>query len=162
MGDYKSMDEIEIVNLANEQGYVNEVSEWIWKEWSEIHGAKLEDIIYRTKHSINKNDIPQMFIAKYKEKVIGVVSLWRNDLTARQDLFPWMATLFVKEEFRNNGVGKRLQQVSIEHARELNYDYLYLITEHDNYYEKTGWEYIETAPLGNGKYEKIYRYDLQK
>ena len=43
-----------------------------------------------------------------------------------------------------------------------NYNYLYLITEHNNYYEKTGWEYIEDAPLDNGKYERIYRYDLKR
>lgn len=59
-------DEVEIVNLIEEQEYLNEVSEWVWKEWSESHGAKLEDIIYRSRHSINKDGIPQMYIAKYK------------------------------------------------------------------------------------------------
>lgn len=131
------MDSIEIVNLIEEPQYIKEVSEWIWKEWEVSHGAKLEDSIYRTKHSINKDDIPQMYIAKLKNEVVGVVSLWRNDLKSRQDL-------------------------SIEQARKLNYEYLYLITEHNNYYEKTGWEYLETAPLDNGKYTKIYRYNLKK
>lgn len=156
------MDLIEIVNLIEEPQYINEVSEWIWKEWEESHGAKLEDSIYRTKHSMNKDDIPQMYIAKLKDEVAGVVSLWRNDLKARQDLFPWLAALFVKEKYRNMGIGKMLQQVSIEQAKKLNYEYLYLITEHNNYYEKTGWEYLETAPLDNGKYTKIYRYNLKK
>lgn len=32
-----------------------------------------------------------MFIAKCNNEAIGVVSLWVNDLKARQDLFPWMA-----------------------------------------------------------------------
>ena len=73
-----------------------------------------------------------------------------------------MAALFVKEKYRNMGIGKKLQQVSIEQAKNLNYEYLYLITEHNNYYEKTGWEYLETAPLDNGKYTKIYRYNLKK
>lgn len=155
------MNEIEIVDLVNEPKYINEVSEWIWKEWSKQNGAKLEDVIYRTKHSINENNIPKMFIAKCNNEAIGVVSLWVNDLKARQDLFPWMATLYVKEDYRNKGVGKKLQKISIEYAKQKNYSNLYLITEHDNYYEKTGWEYIEDAPLDNGKYEKIYKYDLK-
>lgn len=107
------MDEIEIVDLANEQKYIKDVSEWIWKEWSKENGAKLEDVIYRTKHSMSKNDVPKMFIAKYNNEVIGVVSLWVNDLKSRQDLSPWMATLYVKEEYRNKGVGKKLQKMAV-------------------------------------------------
>ena len=34
------MNEITIVDLANEQEYLKEVSEWIWKEWSKENGAK--------------------------------------------------------------------------------------------------------------------------
>lgn len=52
-------DEIEIINLIDEQEYLEEVSECIWKEWDKKHGAKLEDVIYRSKHSINKDGIPQ-------------------------------------------------------------------------------------------------------
>lgn len=155
------IDDVKIVNLLDEQKYLEEVSEWIWAQWSKSHGAKLEDIIYRSKHSISRDDIPQMYIAKYNEEVIGVVSLWRNDLTSRQDLYPWMATLIVKEKYRNKGVGRKLQQKCIEEARKLNYEYLYLITEHDNYYEKTGWEFLEEAPLSDGRYTKVYKYKLK-
>lgn len=153
-------DKIEIVNLIDEQEYLEKVSEWIWKEWSKKHGANLEDIIYSSKHSINKNGIPQMYIAKYQNEVVGVVSIWMNDLTTRQDLFPWMATLYVKEEFRNMGIGIKLQHKCIEETKKMNYKNLYLITELENYYEKTGWEFLENAPLGNGRYERIYKYKL--
>lgn len=153
--------EIEIINLIDAQEYLEEISKWIWKEWQKEHGAKLEDIIYQSKHSINENGIPQMYIAKYKNEVVGVVSIWLNDLKARQDLFPWMATLYVKEEFRNMGIGKMLQQKCIEETKKMNYKNLYLITEHRNYYEKMGWKYIEDAPLGDGNYERIYKYKLK-
>lgn len=151
---------ITIVNLADEQEYLDEVSNWIWKEWSESKGAKLEDIIYRSKYSIKKDDIPMMFIAKCQNEVVGVVSLWRNDLLSRQDLFPWMATLYIKENYRNMGIGKKLQFKCIEEAKKMGYEKLYLITEHENYYEKNGWKFLEIAPLGDGRYEKIYEYKL--
>lgn len=154
------VNEIEIINLIEEQENLEEVSEWIWKEWDKEHGAKLEDVVYRSKHSINKEGVPQMYIAKYKDEAIGVVSIWLNDLKARQDLFPWMAILYVKEEYRNMGIGKKLQQKCIEETTKMNYKNLYLITEHENYYEKMGWEFLENAPLGDGRYEKIYKYKL--
>ena len=154
------IDEIEIIDLADNLQYLEEVSEWIWEEWSKNHGYTLNDIIYRTKHSLHKDDIPAMYIAKYKDEAIGVVSIWRNDLTSRQDLFPWMATLLVKEKYRNIGVGKKLQEMCINQSRSWGYEYLYLITDHENYYEKMGWNFVEKAPLGDGYYTRIYSYKL--
>lgn len=156
------IEEVKIINLLDDIKHLEEVSEWIWKQWGKERNSKLEDAIYRSKHSLNDKDIPQMYIAKYKEEVIGVVSIWRNDLTARQDLYPWMAALFVKEEYRNKGVGTLLQKRVIDETRKMKYKYLYLITDHENYYEKMGWEFLEKAPLGDGHYTKIYRYDLNK
>lgn len=152
---------IRVVNLSENLDYLEEVSKWIWKEWSEIHGASLGDVVYRSRHSICKSSIPQMYIALYDKEVIGVVSLWNNDLTARQDLTPWMATLFVKEEYRGLGVGTILQEKSIEVAKSLNYEYLYLITDHVGYYERTGWEFLEQAPLGDGRMTHVYQYNLK-
>lgn len=154
------IEQVEIVNLLDDKKYLEEVSEWIWKEWSEKKGAKKEDVLYRSKHSLGYNQVPQMYIAKYNEEVIGVVSIWRNDLTARQDLYPWMATLIIKPEYRNKGVGKKLQEKCIEECRRLKYDNLYLITELENYYEKTGWEFLEIAPEGDGSYVRVYKYKL--
>ena len=156
------IEEVEVVNLLDDIKYLEEVSEWIWEQWSKQHNDKLQDVIYRSKHSLNYENIPQMYIAKYNNRVIGVVSIWRNDLTARQDLYPWMATLLVKDEYRNKGVGTLLQKKVIEECKNMKYSYLYLITDLDNYYEKIGWEFLEKAPLGNGCYTKIYRYNLMK
>ena len=107
--------------------------------------------------------VPQTYIALYDEQPAGVVSLWMNDLKTRQDLYPWMATLFVKPEYRNLKIGQLLQYASIEATKETtDYPYLYLVTEHHNYYEKTGWEFVETVPTGTGTSENVYRYDLRK
>ena len=73
-----------------------------------------------------------------------------------------MAALFIKKEYRNQGIGKLLQEKVIEETRKMNYKNIYLITEHENYYEKTGWKFLEKAPLENGSYTKIYKYDLKK
>ena len=154
------IDNVEIANLADRQELLEYASEWIYNEWSKEQGQKVEDVIYRSKHSINKEDIPQMYVAISNNIPIGVVSLWRNDLTSRQDLFPWLASLYVKDEFRNKGVGKKLQEKCIEVARNLGYKNLYLITDHNNYYEKMGWRFLEFAPLNEGRKTRIYQYKL--
>ena len=52
---------------------------------------------------------------------------------------------------------------SIEAAEKLGrYDWLYLITELEDYYEKTGWEFVDHVPVGHGHTEKVYRYPLKR
>lgn len=152
---------ITIVNLADAPEHMEEVARWLWLEWAKGDGYTLEEIVYRTKYACQRNTIPQTLLALKDGKPAGVVSLWHNDLKTRQDLTPWMATLYVKEEYRNLHIGQRLQAASIEAVRALGrYPRLYLITKLDNYYEKIGWQFVEKAPEGGGVMEKIYQYDL--
>ena len=156
------MQEVQILHLADAPEHVNEVSEWLWREWAKADGYSLEDIIYRTQYAMQRDTIPQMLVAVCEGRAVGVVSLWLNDLKTRQDLSPWMATLYVKDEYRHMHIGQKLQLASIEAARRLDrYDWIYLITELDGYYEKTGWEFVGDAPVGQGETEHIYRYPLR-
>jgi len=157
--DKSILNDIVVANLADEQQYIEEVSRWIWEEWSKEGGATLDEIIYRTKHSICKDKVPQMLIAKLGDELVGTVSIWHNDLTTRQDLTPWLAALYIKKEYRSIGLGKLLQDKTIELVRSLGYEKLYLITHHDDYYEKTGWKFIERAPNKGGSV-KVYEYTL--
>ena len=154
-------EEIRILNLADVPEYMEEVSHWLWLEWARADGYALEDIVYRTKYASQRDTVPQMLVAIMGDRPVGVVSLWLNDAKTRQDLTPWMATLYVKDEYRNLHIGQRLQTASIEAVRALKrYPCLYLITKLDNYYEKMGWQFVEKAPEGGGVMEKIYRYDF--
>ena len=153
--------EIKIYNLADVPQYMEEVSRWLWLQWAKADGYSLEEIVYRTRHASQRDRVPQMLVAVLGDRPVGVVSLWLNDAKTRQDLTPWMATLYVKEEYRNLHIGQRLQKASIEAVRALrSYPCLYLITKLDDYYEKMGWSFVERIPVGEGATEKVYRYDL--
>ena len=41
----------------------------------------------------------------WRERLLGTVGLWRCDLISRQDLYPWMAALYVAPEARGRGAG---------------------------------------------------------
>ena len=154
-------EEIKILNLADVPEYMEEVSRWLWLEWAKADGYSLEEIVYRTRYASQRDTVPQMLVAVIGDKPVGVVSLWLNDAKTRQDLSPWMATLYVKEEYRNLHIGQRLQAASIEVVRALKrYPCLYLITKLENYYEKIGWKFVDRIPVGEGATEKVYRYDL--
>jgi len=158
----EKFNEISIVNLADDINYIEEVSTWLWEEWAKEYGTKLEDVIYRTKHSICKNRVPQIYIAKRNNELVGTVSIWHNDLISRQDLTPYLAGLYVKKEHRGKGIGTLLQEKCILVVKELGYKSLYLITDHENYYEKSGWKFLEMAPLKENHYTRVYEYEIIK
>ena len=157
--DKSIINDVVVVNLADEQQHIEEVSRWLWEEWSRESGSTLDGVIYRTRHAICKDRVPQTLIAKLGDEVIGTVSLWNNDLMTRQDLTPWLAALYIKKEYRSIGLGKLLQEKTIETARNLGHKNLYLITSLENYYEKSGWTFIENAP-NRGSTVKVYEYSL--
>ena len=157
------MEHWKICNLADRPAYVEEVSRWFWEEWDRRDGMTLEEVTYRTRHALGRDQVPQMLVAERDGQPVGAVSLWRSDLGTRQDLTPWLATLYVRADCRGQHLGQALQQACIQAARALGqYDFLYLKTEHENYYERTGWEFVEQVPTGTGETARVYRYDLRR
>jgi len=73
------------------------------------------------------------------------VGLWRCDLISRQDLTPWLAALYVDEEFRSQGLGQQLQAFVLEQSRRSGFREVYLYAEFTGYYERFGWQYIGDA-----------------
>lgn len=87
--------------------------------------------------------------------------MWRGDLLSRQDLFPWLSALAVKKEFRNQNIGQELQKFLISYAKGKGYKELYLYTDLDNYYEKTGWTHFDNGVEFTGGIVKLYKQDLR-
>ena len=94
---------MEIVNLKDYPEYIEEVSYCLYKQWQEPNNwLSLEDTIKRTKNIFKaKNWTPTILIALKNDEFVWTVSLWINDIPERQDLFPFLASLFVKEKYRN-------------------------------------------------------------
>lgn len=64
--------------------------------------------------------------------------------------------MYVKEEYRNNGYSRILNDAIIKEASSRGFDKLYLKTDLKNYYEKLGAKFIKI--LDNG--ERIYKFEL--
>ncbi|MNC10359.1 Acetyltransferase (GNAT) family protein [compost metagenome] len=110
--------------------------------------------------SQREGQLPLTFVAVEGEKLVGTVGLWRCDLISRQDLYPWLAALYIDENQRGRGLGAKLQQHIIEHARALGYPQLYLYSACKDYYERFGWEYIGDGLDYPDKVVHLYKYVL--
>jgi len=135
---------MQIQNIVNNPQFIEVVSKWIYTEFYENirYGISYDEILADIS-SRKKGKIPFTFVAIENDKCIGTVSLFSNDLKERNDLTPWLGSLYVSTDYRNRGIAKQLMDKVIKTSRSLGYEILYLRTEHaSKYYIKLGWKLI--------------------
>ncbi|MFD1851605.1 GNAT family N-acetyltransferase [Oceanobacillus bengalensis] len=149
---------MQIVELQEKNRLFEKAVKVFWEEWGNEHNYKFyEDAMI---HSCSiTSGIPRFYVAIEKEEIIGTYALLRNDLNSRQDLCPWLACLFVKEEYRGREIGSKLLQHSLKEAAKKGYDKLYLSTDLDGYYEKYGWRNSGVVYGVSGGHIKLYEKD---
>ena len=90
------------------------------------------------------SDLPLMFVATHDHGLVGSAALVREDMRTRKDLSPWLASVFVKPEFRHHGTASRLARYIEGEATRRGISKLFLFTEHArDLYLKLGWFDLE-------------------
>ena len=135
------------------------VTEWLWRAFGAdaLPRAFFASIV---EHSQTPGALPITFVAVEGERLLGTVGLWRCDLISRQDLYPWMAALYVAPEARGQGLAGKLQQHVIGYARAQGYTELFLYSACRDFYESFGWQYIGEGLDYPASAVSLYRYDL--
>ena len=139
---------MEIKNLIDSPKYIEEVSKKIWQEWqkNDINWLSLDDTIKRTKNIFKaKLACPTMLIALDWNILVGTVSLWISDISERQDLFPFVASLYIKSEYRKKWLAKKLLLEIEKVAKNNNWKELYLNdgSKINWFYEKMWFNFYE-------------------
>ena len=139
--------------------HASRVTEWLWQAFG---GETLPQAFFASivGHSQTPGALPITFIAAEGEMLLGTVGLWRCDLISRQDLYPWMAALYVAPEARGRGLAGKLQQHVIGYARTQGYSELFLYSACRDFYERFGWQYIGEGLDYPASAVSLYRYNL--
>lgn len=94
--------------------------------------------------------LPQTLLALDENRLVGSVSVVFNDLPGREDLNPWVASFYVIEEARGQGVGGQLLAAAEELLRAQGIQQGFLFTETaQRFFEKHGWRGLEPAEANN-------------
>jgi GNAT superfamily N-acetyltransferase len=153
------MSRITFSSLADRPELKELVAQWLWSFW----GAPGNFAFYRsmTGHCI-KGDFPMVYVALMDGEPVGTVALLRADLFSRQDLYPWMADLYVPPEHRGKGIGSALQDFALTEAMKYGFEKIYLYTPLKGYYEKKGWEFVCEEMDRDCSTVRIYRKELPR
>lgn len=136
--------DIRIDYLLNHPHLIEEIANYFYAEWGYLYPERnLKDFKASISERLNFDKMPLALVAMDQDKFMGTVCLKEYDLETRKDITPWLAGLYVKEEFRNKGVGTLLIDNIIEVAKKMGIKRLYLYTPTaQDYYKKLNWSII--------------------
>lgn len=152
---------MKIYNLKDKIEYLDEVTSLEYEEWADNKEENKQERIERKKAKICNSFDNKSFcklILVDNNNLIGFISIFPEDCEEEKKLTPWYATMYVKEEYRNNGYSRILNDAILKEAKNRGFSTLYLKTDLENYYEKFGAIFIKKLKSG----EYLYKFELRK
>ena len=148
------MADFTIIPLAERPELVDSCAAWSYGEWgSQIPTRSLMKVYEDYKASIRGDSLPMTWVAVNETgRPIGMVRLKKNDPIEREDLSPWLSSLYVHHRYRGKGLARQICAY-IEGVAKNTYgfDTLYLSTgSGQKLCEKLGFEKIDTVPDRTG------------
>lgn len=156
---------MKIIRLEDSDNLIfKKICEWNYNWWGVRDGISLEEVICNLEHSLNKEKLPQTYVALIDNEPIGMYQLaMSDDLNSRPDIYPWLINVYVDEKFRGKNVCRQLMNTVVENAKKANLTELYLYTKHIGLYEKFGWKFIEEVKTfkKDSKIERLYKLKIK-
>ena len=149
---------MKILPLNEVPHFAAQITDWLWRAFGE--GIPREFYASIVQSSLNGADFPVTFVALENGFAVGTAGFWRCDLISRQDLYPWLAALYIDEDARGRGISEALQQHVINYARQRGYNRLWLWSTFAGYYERFGWQFNEEALEFPNTRVRVYQQEL--
>lgn len=131
--------------LADRPQTIPTLAHWQHDEWGYLRpGDTVEKRIKRFASLRNRDRIPMTVVALDNDVVLGSASLIAHDMETRMELTPWLAGVYVGEQFRRRGIAAQLVQRIMAEAKQLRVPQLYLYTvDSERLYAGLGWRLQE-------------------
>ncbi len=146
---------MKIVPLSDHPEFAETCAAWSFGEWgSQILGCKIEDSINRYQNTAKnmERNLPKTWVAVISDLPAGMISLKENDHEDHKDLAPWLASVYVHTDYREQGIASNLCNHVIKQAKKDGWDKLYLFTHTaSKLYEKIGFEKIGAVRDTSGR-----------
>ena len=130
-----------IENLKDHAHFIPVIARWHFQQWGYLHrNDSVENRIRWFEKHLGDEPIPTTFVAVSGQTLFGSASLVERDLSIREHLKPWLASVFVAPEHRRQGIASSLVNRVVEEAERLGVEILYLFTpDQENLYARLGW-----------------------
>lgn len=141
-----------IAKLSERRDLKEEAAKWFSAKWGIPEGTYRESI-----EKSFASDIPSWYVCLEDQKIIAGAGVIENDFHDRPDLSPNVCAVYTESHYRNRGIAGKLLDYICKDMRACGIDTLYLLTDHNGFYERYGWEfYCMANGEGEEKPSRLY------
>lgn len=101
-------------------------------------------------------DWERVVVAIDNGKICGYCTVSKTDCIPDVDYTPCIGFMFVGEEYRGHRLSQQLIEYAIDYIKDIGFDRAYIVSDHENLYEKYGFRVIDRKKAPWGAEEKIY------
>lgn len=145
---------LRLLEVAKYPEWLEKAVSWFHEKWhipEEAYRESMEASIQ------NPESVPNWYVVvDEKSQIVGGAGIIENDFHARKDLRPNVCALYVEEPWRKQGVARFLLDTARADAGKMGLERLYLITDHEDFYEKCGWSFLTMVECDGGETSRIY------
>ena len=141
------------ITLRERPDLKDTASEWFHRHWgvpTEAYSGCMTDYL-------NGATEYGWYLCLDGDKIVGGLGVIDNDFHDRKDLSPNVCAVYTDEEYRTQGIAGNLLNLVVNDMKSKGISPLYLITDHEGFYERYGWEFYCMAQ-GDGEPEKTRLY----
>lgn len=135
-----------LIRIKDHPELIKQAALWFHQKWKIPESAYLESM---QESLICALPYPNWYLMLEGENIIGGLGVIQNDFHDRKDLFPNVCAVYVEKEYRRRGIAGELLNFVCEDMAKKGVDTLYLLTDHDSFYERYGWEFFCMAQGSN-------------
>jgi len=147
------MAEFKYITLREKSELKQKAAEWFHSKW----GVPTEAYLECMEAYLNGDTEYGWYLCLDGEKIVGGLGVIENDFHDRKDLAPNVCAVHTDEAYRCRGIAGKLLNMVVEDQKAKGISPIYLVTNHDGFYERYGWEFLCMAQ-GDGEEEmtKVY------
>lgn len=150
---------MQMIKINSENRYYKECINILYNWWKEIKNISYDDLYNSYLPSLENDDLPNLYALIINDTLIAVYEINEKDDIDSLPYTPYIASIFIKEEYRGRGYLKVILEDAFIKVKTMNYQKVYIHSSHENLYEKYGFKYIKTVDSKYGK-KRIFEKEL--
>lgn len=132
------MSDIRIVDLRDKTEIKEKAAEWFHSKW----GVPMEAYLECMDGYLSGETEYGWYLCLDEDKIVAGLGVIENDFHDRKDLTPNVCAVYTEEEYRCQGIAGRLLDYVVKTCKSKGISPLYLVTNHNGFYERYGWEFL--------------------
>ena len=156
MREEKAIEPIEIRKVEKDTELVDKLRNF-------VENFSWEDVKEHALWMINSwifTDWEAVMVAMVGDQIVGMATIMKTDYYPIPEIYPWVSSVFVTEEYRGHRIGEKLIDFTNEYAREKGFDRTYIPSEHVGLYEQYGYHYLKDIVNYENGTDRLYVKEL--